>query len=111
MYFMLPNGKKVYLHSMKNDYGAFEKTNPVRIELRTNRTCWIVAGLNVNDMDDFLGELFLDQFSQVSNMGKGTKTRIKSSLNFPLRCNRAPKKTKFMKMSKKQLTFPLVEGL
>ena len=74
IYFMLPNGKKVYLHSMKNDSGAFEKTNPVRIELRTNRTCWIVAGLNVNDMDDFLGELFLDQFRQISNIGKGTKT-------------------------------------
>jgi hypothetical protein len=59
---------------MKNEYGTYDKTNPVRIELQSNQSCWIVAGLNVYDMDDFLGELFLDQFSQVSNIGKRTKT-------------------------------------
>ena len=74
MYFIHPNGKKIYLNSMKNDYGTFDKTNPVRIELRTNKTCWIVAGLEGNNIDDFLGELFLDKYNQVSNIGKGTKT-------------------------------------
>lgn len=73
MYFLHPNGNKVYLNTMKNEYGTYDKTNPVRIELQSNQSCWIVAGLNVYDMDDFLGELFLDQYSQVSNIGKGSK--------------------------------------
>jgi hypothetical protein len=73
MYFIHPNGKKIYLNSMKNDYGTFDKTNPVRIELRTNKTCWIVAGLEGDNINDFLGELFLDQYNQVSNIGKGSK--------------------------------------
>lgn len=73
MYFIHPNGKKTYLNSMKNDYGTFDKTNPVRIELQTKKTCWIVAGLESDDIDDFLGELFLDQYNQISNVGKGTK--------------------------------------
>jgi hypothetical protein len=42
--------------------------------LRTNKTCWIVAGLESNDIDDFLGELFLDQYNQISNISKGAKT-------------------------------------
>jgi hypothetical protein len=73
MYFIHPNGKKIYLNSMKNDYGTFDKTNPVRIELRTNKTCWIVAGLEDDNINDFLGELFLDQYNQVSNISKGSK--------------------------------------
>lgn len=74
MYFIHKDGRKIYLNSMKNDYGTYDKTNPVRIELRTNKTCWIVAGLESNDIDDFLGELFLDQYNQISNIGKGAKT-------------------------------------
>lgn len=74
MYFIHYNGKKVYLNSMKNEYGTFDKTNPMRIELRSNRTCWIVAGLEGGDINDFLGELFLDSYNQISNIS--TDARI-----------------------------------
>lgn len=73
MYFIHKDGRKIYLNSMKNSYGAFDKTNPIRIELRTKESCWIVAGLE-DDIDYFLGELFLDQYSKISNIDKGTKT-------------------------------------
>lgn len=58
---------------MKNDYGICETTNPVRIELRSNNTCWMVAGLESDDVNDFLGELFLDHYNQLSNMANGNK--------------------------------------
>ncbi len=73
MYFVHKDGRKIYLNSMKNSYGTYDRTNPVRLELRTNKTCWLVAGLE-GDIDDFLGELFFDRYSQLSNEDKGTQT-------------------------------------
>ena len=73
MYFRHSDGRKIYLNTMKNDYGTFDVTNPVRIELRSNCTCWIVAGLENDDIKDFLGELFLDHYNQLSNIAKGNK--------------------------------------
>ncbi len=73
MYFRHFNGRKTYLNTMKNDSGGTDTTNPVRIELCSNRTCWMVAGLSSNDINDFLGELFLDRYSQLSNIASGNK--------------------------------------
>ena len=73
MYFRHSDGRKIYLNTMKNDYGTFDVTNPVRIELRSNCTCWMVAGLENDDIKDFLGELFLDHYNQLSNIAKGNK--------------------------------------
>lgn len=73
MYFRHPDGRKIYLNTMKNDYGICETTNPVRIELRSNNTCWMVAGLESDDVNDFLGELFLDHYNQLSNIANGNK--------------------------------------
>lgn len=72
MFFINQYGKKVYLDKMENSCGEWETTNPVRIELRTNKTCWIVAGLE-NDLDSFLGELFWKQY-QLSNVDKWSKS-------------------------------------
>lgn len=73
MYFRHTDGRKIYLNTMNNDYGISEATNPVRIELRSNNTCWMVAGLESDDVNDFLGELFLDHYNQLSNIATGNK--------------------------------------
>ena len=72
MYFIHNNGHKIYLTTMKNDENSFDKTNPVRIELRSDNSCWLVAGLESDSINNFLGELFLDQYHQLSNITKGT---------------------------------------
>ena len=73
MYFRHSDGRKIYLNTMRNDYGTVDVTNPVRIELRSNCTCWRVAGLDNDDIKNFLGELFLDHYNQLSNIAKGNK--------------------------------------
>lgn len=66
-------GKKVYLDLMKNSDGVEEKTNPIRLELKSERSCFIVAGVNPQDMTDFLGEFTLDSNNRISNINKGTR--------------------------------------
>jgi len=73
MYFIHNSGNMIYLDKMKNDAGDFDKTNPVRIELRSDNSCWMVAGLEIDDINDFLGELFLDQYHKISNFTKRTQ--------------------------------------
>ena len=47
--------------NLTNEKGSIEKINPVRIELRSNNTFWLLAGYNTEDEDDFLGELIFDK--------------------------------------------------
>ena len=47
--------------NLTNEKGSIEKINPVRIELRSNNTFWLLAGYNIDDEDDFLGELIFDK--------------------------------------------------
>lgn len=56
-------GKYVDINELNlaNERGIVEKINPVRIELRSNNTFWLLAGYNINDEDDFLGELIFDK--------------------------------------------------
>ncbi len=72
-YIINRNGQKVYLNNMKNDSGIQEKTNPIRIELRSETSCFIVAGVNQDDKDDFLGEFTLDTRNCISNFDKTTR--------------------------------------
>lgn len=44
-----------------NEKGEVDLLNPVRIELRSNNSLWLIAGYNVEDKDDFLGELIFDR--------------------------------------------------
>lgn len=54
------NGEKRVLNTMKNETGTYDKTNPVRIELRDNSTLWLVAGWEGGN--DFIGNLFCDKW-------------------------------------------------
>ena len=47
--------------NLTNERGVVEKINPVRIELRSNNTLWLLAGYNIDDDCDFLGELIFDK--------------------------------------------------
>lgn len=53
------NGETRVLNTMKNEKGTYDKTNPVRIELRDNSTLWLVAGWEGGN--DFIGNLFCDK--------------------------------------------------
>jgi len=52
-------GKVKDLNFMRNEKGEYEKTNPVRIELRDNSTLWMVAGWEGGA--DFIGNFFCDK--------------------------------------------------
>lgn len=66
-------GNKIYLNSMYNSSNCYEKTNPVRIEIMNSKSCWIVAGLDGDSIEDFLGEFTLDEFGKISNLDKKVK--------------------------------------
>lgn len=73
VYIINRDGRKVYLNNMVNDFGFQEKTNPIRLELRSENSCFIVAGVNQDDKDDFLGEFTLDTRNCISNLDKTTR--------------------------------------
>jgi len=50
--------KTIVLNTMENEKESYDKTNPVRIELRDNSTLWLVAGWQGGY--DFIGNLFCD---------------------------------------------------
>lgn len=73
VYIIDQEGRKKYLNTMTNGEGTYDITNPVRIELRSENTCFIVAGINPNDMNDFLGEFTLDTKNRISNFNRNTR--------------------------------------
>lgn len=73
VYIINRDGRKVYLNYMDNDSGVQEKINPIRLELRSETSCFIVAGVNPDDKDDFLGEFTLDPRNCISNHDKTTR--------------------------------------
>lgn len=77
-YIINRNGWKTYLNTMLNSRGEFDKINPIRIELRSEKSCFIVAGVNPDDINEFLDEFTLDSKNQISNYNtepNGSKTR------------------------------------
>ena len=63
------NGEKKVLNTLKNEKGTYEKTNPVRIELRDKNTLWMVAGWQGGN--DFIGDLFFNKLSnEICNIQK-----------------------------------------
>jgi hypothetical protein len=48
-----------FLNFLENEKGEKDKINPVRIELRSNNSFWLVAGYDEKN-SDFLGELIFD---------------------------------------------------
>jgi len=53
------NGETRVINTMINEKGAYDKINPVRIELRDNSKLWLVAGWEGGN--DFIGNLFCDK--------------------------------------------------
>lgn len=77
-YFINRYGRRIYLNTMENSDGTCDKINPIRIELRSENSCFIVAGANPGDIYDFLGEFTLDSSNRISNYdteSNGNKTR------------------------------------
>ena len=77
-YIINRNRWKTYLNTMLNSRGEFDKINPIRIELRSENSCFIVAGVNPDDINEFLDEFTLDSKNQISNYNtepNGSKTR------------------------------------
>lgn len=72
-YIIKKDDRKTYLNTMPNGEGTNDVTNPIRMELRSNNTCFIVAGVNPDDMDDFLGEFTLDTKNRISNYNRNTR--------------------------------------
>lgn len=68
LYIINYQGSKTYLNSMQNSQGEWEKTNPVRIEMCNSKSCWMIAGLESYEYDDYLGEFLLNEKNQISNM-------------------------------------------
>lgn len=72
-YIVNREGWKTYLNTMPNSEGTTDDINPVRIELKSENSCFIVAGVNPDDMDDFLGEFTLDTKNRISNFNRNTR--------------------------------------
>lgn len=59
LYIITARSGKVYLDNMADDNGNTDKTNPIRIEMRDENSCWIMFGLE--DEDDLYS--VSDQFA------------------------------------------------
>ena len=73
VYIINSEGKKTYLNVMPNSDGSCDNINPVRIELKSEKSCFIVAGVNPDDIYDFLGEFTLDTKNRISNFNRNTR--------------------------------------
>lgn len=72
-YIINRDGWKTYLKTMPNNEGGCDDINPIRIELISEKSCFIVAGVNPHDMDDFLGEFTLDEKNRISNFNRNAR--------------------------------------
>lgn len=75
-YIIKNDGNKKYLNFMKNEKGTYDKINPIRIELKSETSCFIVAGFNP-DENDFLGEFTLDTKNRISNYNSNYNSNTK----------------------------------
>ena len=66
-YIINRDGWKTYLNT------TYDDINPIRIELISEKSCFIVAGVNPDDMDDFLGEFTLDTKNRISNFNRNAR--------------------------------------
>jgi len=65
------------LNYMENEYGENDVINPVRLELRSNNSFWLVAGYD-KDNHDFIGELIFDNIRRgLCNVNSKDKSRYK----------------------------------
>lgn len=66
-----------FIDYLENEKGEKDRINPVRIELRSNNSFWLVAGYD-KDNDEFLGELIFDNARrELCNINSSDSTRYK----------------------------------
>ncbi len=66
-----------FIDYLENEKGEKERINPVRIELRSNNSFWLVAGYDKAN-DEFLGELIFDNARrELCNINSSDSTRYK----------------------------------
>jgi hypothetical protein len=79
-------GRKIYLDFMENDKKIKEKINPLKIDFLTERTLSIIAGYNINNQEDFLGELIYDfgrnSICNINASIKNKRYRVISSYSY-----------------------------
>ena len=71
-------GRKTYLNVMKNEFNSYVKINPVRIEIKNERSCYLGYGLDLHDEEfEFDDEFTLDNEGRTTigsrSFGKRTK--------------------------------------
>lgn len=66
-----------FIDYLENEKGEKDRINPVRIEMRSNNSFWLVAGYD-KENDDFLGELIFDNASrELCNINSRDSKRYK----------------------------------
>ncbi|GAB6395606.1 MAG: hypothetical protein MdMp024_1918 [Bacteroidales bacterium] len=66
-----------YIDYLENENGEKDQINPVRIELRSDNSLWLLAGYD-KENDDFLGALIIDtQDNTLCNINSTNTTRYK----------------------------------
>jgi len=66
-----------FIDYLENEKGEKDQINPVRIELRSNNSFWLVAGYD-KENDEFLGELIFDNTCrELCNINSSDTTRYK----------------------------------
>ena len=70
-------GRRIYLDKMKDSNGVVSIINPIRIELKTEHSCYIGYGLDVEDEDfEYDNEFSIDYYGRtvIGNYADGKKT-------------------------------------
>lgn len=78
LYIINQDGKKIYLNNMKNELNEYINVNPIRMEIKSENSCYIGYGLDINDEDfEFNDEFTLDCYGKTTICQKvmGQKTQ------------------------------------
>ncbi|MDD4110385.1 MAG: hypothetical protein PHS54_02400 [Clostridia bacterium] len=71
------DNKIIILNFMENEDGEKDRINPVRLEMRSNNSFWLVAGYDL-DNNEFLGELIFDNIRRgLCNINSNDRARYK----------------------------------
>ena len=90
IYIVNRDGIKIYLNTMKNDLDEYVKINPIRFELKSDNSCYIGYGLDLQDEDyEYDNEFSLDNQGKITACQKflGVKTKGINFFLFEVRKN------------------------
>lgn len=76
------DGKKIYLNRMRKDDGTYVAINPIRFEYKSDTTCYLGYGLDINDMEYFeYDDDFTLNGAQIT-VGKTTQGKKNLSIDY-----------------------------